>query len=160
MTLTLRAIWLVLLWYALPTVTPGIPGSVRPRGVVEAQESAKVWVNASSGVYHCPGTRYYGNTKSGSFMFEVDARAAGNRPAYGKACGSGPTASAAVTPQPLTTATPTPGAAGTKVWVNTRSGVYHCPGTRYYGNTKAGKFMSEHEARAAGHHAAYGRSCS
>jgi hypothetical protein len=47
-----------------------------------------------------------------------------------------------------------------KVWVNTRSGVYHCPGTRYYGTTKAGTFMAEAEARAAGHHPTHGARCS
>lgn len=26
-----------------------------------------------------------------------------------------------------------------KVWVNTASGVYHCPGTRWYGSTKRGE---------------------
>jgi hypothetical protein len=32
------------------------------------------------------------------------------------------------------------------VWVNTRSGVFHYPGTRWYGNTEEGKFMSGKEA--------------
>ena len=27
-----------------------------------------------------------------------------------------------------------------KVWVNTRSGVYHCPGTRDYGTTPSGHY--------------------
>jgi hypothetical protein len=39
----------------------------------------KVWVNTASNVYHCAGTRYYGNTKAGRYMTEADARAAGNR---------------------------------------------------------------------------------
>ena len=48
--------------------------------------STKVWVNTKSGVYHCPGTRWYGATKSGQYMTESEARAAGDRPAYGRAC--------------------------------------------------------------------------
>ena len=45
------------------------------------------------------------------------------------------------------------------VWVNTASSVYHCPGTRWYGKTKRGKYMGECEALAAGHRPAYGRRC-
>jgi len=37
-----------------------------------------------------------------------------------------------------------------KVWVNTESGVYH-KGGRWYGKTKAGKFMTESDAKAAGY---------
>ena len=29
------------------------------------------------------------------------------------------------------------------VWVNTNSGVYHCPSSQYYGNTKRGKYLSK-----------------
>jgi hypothetical protein len=36
------------------------------------------------------------------------------------------------------------------VWVNTRSGVYHFQGERYFGSTKQGKFMCEKQARAEG----------
>jgi hypothetical protein len=32
------------------------------------------------------------------------------------------------------------------VWVNTATGVYHYQGTRWYGNTKHGKYMSEADA--------------
>ena len=39
------------------------------------------------------------------------------------------------------------------VWVNTESGVYHKSG-RWYGKTKAGKFMSEADAKSAGFKAA------
>jgi len=52
------------------------------------KKEVKVWVNTSSGVYHCPGTRWYGNTKRGKYMGECEAIKDGNRPAYGKPCGS------------------------------------------------------------------------
>jgi hypothetical protein len=49
--------------------------------------NVKVWVNTNSGVYHCPGTRWYGKTKSGQFMTQREAQAKGYRPAYGAMCG-------------------------------------------------------------------------
>ena len=39
------------------------------------------------------------------------------------------------------------------VWVNTDSGIYHKPGSRYYGKTKQGKYMSEADAIKAGYRA-------
>ena len=48
--------------------------------------STKVWVNTKSHVYHCPGTRYYGNTKNGDYMTQAEAQKMGSRPAYGKYC--------------------------------------------------------------------------
>ena len=46
------------------------------------------------------------------------------------------------------------------VWVNTASNVYHCSGTTYYGKTKAGKYMSEADAKAAGARPDAGKACS
>ena len=38
----------------------------------------------------------------------------------------------------------------TVVWLNTRSGVYHFYGERWYGNTEDGAYVCEKEADAAG----------
>lgn len=37
------------------------------------------------------------------------------------------------------------------VWVNTESGKYHAEGSRWYGKTKSGKFMTEEDAKKAGY---------
>lgn len=56
----------------------------------------------------------------------------------------------------------TPVAAGGgngKVWVNTNSKAYHCEGSKYYGKTKAGEYMTEADAKAKGFHADHGKAC-
>ena len=67
-----------------PAAAPTKPAAPEP---TPASGGTKVWVNTASGVYHCPGTRWYGATKQGKYMTESEAKAAGDRPAYGKACG-------------------------------------------------------------------------
>ena len=52
----------------------------------EGNPDVKVWVNTSSGVYHCPGTRWYGHTKAGEYLTQAQAQDEGFRPAYGKVC--------------------------------------------------------------------------
>jgi hypothetical protein len=48
--------------------------------------NVKVWVNTPTSVYHCPGARWYGSTKTGVYMTQKEAQNKGNRPAYGKYC--------------------------------------------------------------------------
>jgi hypothetical protein len=51
------------------------------------------------------------------------------------------------------------GSSGVKVWVNTNSGTYHCPGTRWYGKTQEGQYMMQKEAQDKGFHPAAGHAC-
>jgi hypothetical protein len=48
--------------------------------------NVRVWVNTNSGIYHCPGTRWYGATKEGEYMTQREAQKKGYRPAYYKPC--------------------------------------------------------------------------
>jgi hypothetical protein len=48
--------------------------------------AGKVWLNTATNVYHCPGTKYYGTTKAGTYMTEAEAQAKGARPDHGKPC--------------------------------------------------------------------------
>ncbi|MGA8657225.1 MAG: HNH endonuclease signature motif containing protein [Chthoniobacterales bacterium] len=63
-----------------------IPPASETREVQFAPETAtesEVWVNTRSGKYFKPGSRYYGKTKQGKFMTEIDALDSGYLPAGG-----------------------------------------------------------------------------
>ena len=96
-----------------------------------------------------------------------DAPAPANPPASSSAAPSAPASAPAPAPPASAPASaphqlrlqksapqaqPSPGSG--MVWVNLDSGVYHKEGTRYYGKTKNGKYMSEPDAIKAGYRAA------
>ncbi len=68
-----------------------------------------------------------------------------------------PTARPAVSPSPAGRATeeaanpPAPGGGHGQVWVNTETGVYHREGSRFYGTTRKGKYLTEQDAIQAGY---------
>lgn len=43
-----------------------------------------------------------------------------------------------------------PGGGPGMVWVNSATNIYHCSGSRFYGKTKQGKYMTEADAKASG----------
>jgi hypothetical protein len=46
---------------------------------------------------------------------------------------------------------PAPGGGHGQVWANTETGVYHREGSRFYGTTRKGKYMTEQDAKQAGY---------
>lgn len=66
--------------------------------------------------------------------------------------------SATMAPKANSTNMAAGGGAG-KVWVNSKSKTYHCEGTKYYGKTKAGEYMTEADAKTQGNHADHGKAC-
>jgi len=125
-----------------------------PPAVAQAHGDS-VWVNTRSGVYHCPGSHSYGTSSRGRYMSEAAARGHGYQPAKGRGCAE---RSAGAAHDTTGHGGRTPPHAG-DVWVNTKTHVYHCPGTEKYGTSHEGAFMSEQAALAAGNRPEHGRRC-
>jgi hypothetical protein len=69
------------------------------------------------------------------------------------------TAAPASAPAKADTKAAAAGGGAGKVWVNSSSKTYHCEGSKFYGKTKAGEYMTEADAKAKGNHAVKGKAC-
>ena len=118
------------------------------------------------GSYHSGPTRKgacanHGGIKDWYAADEAKA-AAPVAPAAPAVPAAAPKKEAAAAPKTAPYTPPTTAAVGGgagKVWVNKSSNVYHCEGTKWYGKTKRGEYMTESAAKAAGAHANHGKAC-
>jgi hypothetical protein len=98
MKIVARSLLILLLYLPLLAQKAPAPGSQTAVAPVSSSASSavtqstegnpdvRVWVNTATGVYHCPGSRWYGNTKQGEYMTQAEAQKKHYRPAYGKVC--------------------------------------------------------------------------
>ncbi|WP_162601625.1 hypothetical protein [Occallatibacter savannae] len=114
-------------------------------------------------------TWYAADTGSAKSSAKSAAPAATPAPAAAPAPAPKQTAAPAASAAPASTPkssgsrankTPAPGGGPGLVWVNSGTNVYHCYGTEFYGTTKAGKYMSEADAKAAGARPERNKPCS
>lgn len=123
------------------------------------------------------GTSWSGKSKRGACRGHKgvkdwgDEAAAAPTPAVAPTPAAAPAAQAAPTPASHRASTrtasaggsmasPAPGGGAGKVWVNSESKTYHCQGTKWYGTTKHGEYMTEAQAKSQGYHADHGKACS
>jgi Protein of unknown function (DUF3761) len=123
-----------------------IAGLFLPISAIHAQSTETVTATCKD------GTPFTGTNRSGA------CRGHGGVQSWGTAATSPGAASSQPAPAASQRAAPSSGGAG-QVWVNTASKVYHCPGTRWYGKTKQGSFMSEAQAQAQGAKPDHGKAC-
>ena len=117
------------------------------KGACRGHEGVKEWYAAAA--------------SAGKGVPQTEAAA----PAQGSAPGTATPVPAAHQSEPTShqqqaTTSVAPGGGAGQVWLNTSTNVYHCSGSRYYGKTKAGAYMTEADAKAKGARADHGKECS
>lgn len=133
-------------------------GACRGHGGVQA------WDSAAPGAAATPGQTTPTPTAKPAAAPTSPAAGAPAAPAAAPAAPA-PTTATPATPKPAKSATqpaatPAPGGGPGTVWVSAGSKAYHCPGTKWYGTTKKGSYMTEAEAKAKGLHPDHGKACS
>jgi hypothetical protein len=105
------------------------------------------------------GTSFSGTTRSGACRGHGGVQSWDTGSAAPAATTPAPVASKPSGTQSPTSTTAAAGGGAGQVWVNTASKVYHCPSDPYYGKTKAGAYMTEAAAKAAGDRPSHGKAC-
>ena len=118
------------------------------KGACRGHKGVKTWLAADTGAAAAPA-------KS-----EKASKAAAAASAAAPAPTAAPAKAAKTSHESASTMAQAPGGGPGMVWVNTATNVYHCEGTKYYGKTKAGSYMTEAEAKAKGAHADHNHPCS
>ena len=141
---------------AAALMAPGVYAQQAPAAAgsmtVQCKDGTSQTVTTTKGACH----GHKGIDKSAS-KSSAAAPAAPAAPAAAPEAASKSTAAA----KPAPAATPAAGGGAGQVWVNTgsKTKTYHCEGSKWYGKTKEGKYMSAADAQAAGYHAAKNEKC-
>ncbi len=128
-------------------------------GACRGHKGVKTWFAANA-----PASKPSAKSTHASKRSTASAAATTTPPAAAKTSAAAGGASTRGSSSPskaarASTAAQAPGGGPGIVWVNTASNVYHCSGSNLYGKTKAGKYMTEAQARAAGAHPDHGKGC-
>ncbi len=141
-------------WYAdkqAPATKDEKPAEAAPAAAVPATKSVATGLCKD-------GTEYTGTSKRGACRghkgvkeWYADKQAPAAKDEKPAAAAPAATADEETEAPAAPAKTSAPAAGSGKVWVNTRSKIYHCEGTKYYGNTKEGEYMPEADAQAKGY---------
>lgn len=128
-------------------------------GACRGHKGIKTWYGPASGAAgSAKSATTKATTKASSSMKAATPAAPAATPAPMPQT-SAPASAAKAAKTPASARAAAAGGGPGMVWLNTSSNVYHCYGTKYYGTTKAGTYLSEADAKAKGAHADGGKPC-
>lgn len=135
-------------WYAdkqAPAASEAAPAAAAPAAATPAEATD----GAATGLCK-DGTPYTGASKRGACRGHKGVKEwyADKQPPAAESAAPAAVPAAAPAAAPAQAA---PAAGSGKVWVNTNSKIYHCEGSKFYGKTKEGEYMSEADAQAKGY---------